>query len=61
MEKEPLEYEDWTLPKHISNFLLLKIKERAQAQIEDAHERTLDDDEMRQIEPGQNFGYHNFF
>lgn len=59
MEKQ--EYEDGTLPWHVVNFFRAK-KEAEITDILDKEERKhMDDDEMRQIEPGQNVGFYNFF
>lgn len=61
---EKLEYEDDTLPKHVESFLRSQIQQRATWIIEKAEAREerrhMDDDEMRQIENGQNVGIYNF-
>ncbi len=59
---ERLEYEDDTLPRHVAHFLRQQVKEKAVATIEKADRLAprMDDDEMRQIEPGQQFPGYNF-
>lgn len=57
---ERLEYQDDTLPKHVAHFLRQQVEEKALAAIEKADRVAprMDDDEMRQIERGQQFiGY----
>jgi len=48
MSTERLEYEDDTLPQHVDHFFREQLRQKAI--------RTLDDAEMREIEPGQYFG-----
>jgi hypothetical protein len=52
---EKLEYEDDTLPKHVSSFLKQQMQDRAIKAIDREEKKHMDDDEMRQIEPGQQF------
>lgn len=58
MEKQ--EYEDGTLPQHVTNFFRMQRKEQVARIIEKEWIKAMDDDEMRQIEPGQNVGIYNF-
>lgn len=58
MEKQ--EYEDETLPQHVANFFLAKKKAEISALLDKEERKHMDDDEMRQIEPGQNIGIYNF-
>lgn len=48
MSVERLEYEDDIVPLHVAHFLREQARQKAV--------KTLDDAEMRQIEPGQYFG-----
>lgn len=57
---EKLEYEDDTLPKHVSNFLKQQMQDRAIKAIDREEKKHMDDDEMRQIEPWQQFIWYNF-
>lgn len=57
---EKLEYQDDTIPRHVANFLRDKKREEAIRVLERQERATLDDDEMREIEPGQTFGGYNF-
>lgn len=59
MEKQ--EYEDGTVPQHVENFLRMQRKEQVARILEKEWKKALDDDEMREIEPGQNVGFYNFF
>lgn len=57
---EKLEYEDDTLPKHVSNFLKQQMQERAIKAIDREERKHMDNDEMREIERGQQFIWYNF-
>ncbi len=57
---ETLEYEDWTIPKHVASFLKAQTEERATQVLERAERKHVDDDEARQLEPGQVFAGYNF-
>lgn len=57
---ETQEYEDETLPQHVVNFLRMQRKEQVAKLIENEWRKCMDDDEMRQVEPGQNVGIYNF-
>lgn len=57
---EKLEYEDDTLPRHVANFLSQQKKDRVVQIIEKEERRHFDDDEARQLEPGQTFPGYNF-
>lgn len=52
---EKLEYEDDTIPQHVANHLRQVAREKAEALLSRSERKHLDDEEMRQIEPGQNF------
>ena len=58
MEKQ--EYEDETLPKHVENFFRMQRKERVARILEKEWIWSMDNDEMLEIEPGQNVGIYNF-
>lgn len=59
MEKQ--EYEDGTLPRHVANFFRAKKEAEITAILDKEERKHMDDDEMRQMEPGQNVGFYNFF
>lgn len=58
MEKQ--EYEDGTVPQHVANFFRMQRKEQVSRIIEQEWRKSMDDDEMEEIEPGQNVGIYNF-
>ena len=58
MEKQ--EYEDETLPKHVENFFRMQRKQKVAQILEKEWIRAMDNDEMLEIEPGQNVGIYNF-
>lgn len=53
MSVERHEYEDDTLPPHVSSFLREQARQKAI--------KALDDAEMKELEPGQYFGYQPDF
>lgn len=55
------EYEDGTLPQHVVDFFRMKQKEQVEMIVEQNHRKSMEDSEMREIEPGQNVGFYNFF
>lgn len=57
MPREILEYEDDTIPHHVAAHYRQIAHERALRLLDIAYEksRRMDDDEMREIEPGQTF------
>lgn len=57
---ETQEYEDETLPSHVAHFFRMQRKEQVAKLIENELRKYMDDDEMRQVEPGQNVGIYNF-
>lgn len=57
---ETQEYEDGTIPNHLANFLRMQRKQQIARILETEQKRSMDDDEMREIEPGQNIGTYNF-
>ena len=59
---EIYEYQDDTIPQHVAHFYRQQARDRAEAVLSraDTLRPSLDDDEMRQIEPLQNFVTHNF-
>lgn len=62
LSMERLEYQDDTIPKHVAAFLRQQVEEKAIATIEKADRLAprMDDDEMRQIERGQQFVGYQF-
>lgn len=58
---DKLEYEDDTVPQHVANFFRMQRKEQVARIIEQDKRKAMDDSEMREIEPGQNVGFYNFF
>ncbi len=52
---EKLEYQDDTIPSHVAHFLRNKKREEAVRVLERSERPHADDDEMREIEPGQYF------
>lgn len=57
---EKLEYEDDTIPRHVAHFLLQQKREQVVRAIEKEERKHFDDDEARQLEPGQTFPGYNF-
>lgn len=57
---ETQEYEDPTLPEHIKEFLQIKRKNEVNRILQNKYRKSMDNDEMHEIEPGQNVGIYNF-
>jgi len=57
---EKLEYEDDTIPHHVANFLRQRMNEKAIRAIDLEERKHMDNDEMWEIEKGQQFIWYNF-
>jgi len=57
---EKLEYEDDTIPRHVANFLAQQKREKVAQIVEKEERKHFDDEEARQLEPGQYFPGYNF-
>lgn len=59
---ETIDFDDEKLPQHIANFLRQQTRDRATLTLEKAEALSprMDNDEMREIERGQQFPGYNF-
>jgi len=57
---ERMEYQDDTIPTHVAHFLRNQKREQASRILDKKESPRMDDDEMREIEPGQSFPGYQF-
>ena len=55
------EFEDGTIPLHVAHFYQNKKQMQILDILDRAERKHLDDDEMREVEPGQTFVWYNLF